>query len=341
MESSMIKKAHKVKVLMILAIVVTLSLGVFLYQGNEVTVNIDGKVYEIVSYAKTVEDFIESEGLPIEEGAFISVALDTQLRDSKEIDIKNPKIYTIDIGGKLAEVSSIHDKVEDILKDAGVKLGDKDYTYPKSSSKVGIGSTIEVYKVAEVFEVEESIIPFEKLVEKNNRLEIGTTNIAQAGKDGLKRSHIKREYINGVLSSSVVLKDEIVTEPIPEITEKGSKDFIVTSRGNTRYRKAMEMTATAYDLSFQSTGKRPGDRYYGITASGTRVRPGVVAVDPRVIPLGTKLYVQSLDSTKDYGFAIAEDKGGAIKGNKIDLFFESSNDVYNFGRRKVKVYILE
>ncbi len=101
------------------------------------------------------------------------------------------------------------------------------------------------------------------------------------------------------------------------------------------------MTATAYDLSFQSTGKRPGDRYYGITASGTKARPGVVAVDPRVIPLGTRLYVQSLDGTKDYGFAIAEDKGGAIKGNKIDLFFETANEVRRFGRRKVKVYILK
>ena len=67
----------------------------------------------------------------------------------------------------------------------------------------------------------------------------------------------------------------------------------------------------------------------------------IVAVDPKVIPLGTKLYIQSLDGTKDYGFAIAEDTGGAIKGNKIDLFFESSEQVYKFGRRKVKVYILK
>ncbi|HCO18721.1 MAG TPA: hypothetical protein DIT39_03815, partial [Tissierellales bacterium] len=97
----------------------------------------------------------------------------------------------------------------------------------------------------------------------------------------------------------------------------------------------------AYDLSYTSTGKRPGDRYYGITATGTRARPGTVAVDPRVIPLGTKLYIQSLDGTKDYGFAIAEDVGGAIKGEKIDLFFNSATDVRYFGRRDVKVYILD
>ena len=101
------------------------------------------------------------------------------------------------------------------------------------------------------------------------------------------------------------------------------------------------MNATAYDLSFASTGKRPGDRGWGITASGTRARPGVVAVDPKVIPLGTTLYIQSLDGSKDYGFAIAEDKGGAIKGNRIDLFYDSNSEAMNFGRRQVKVYILK
>ena len=340
MESSMIKKARKFRALMILAISVTISLGVFLYQGNEVTLDLDGKIIEKVSYAKTVEDFIESESIPIRDGAYISVPLDAKLRDNKEITIKNPKHYIIDEGGMLADITSTHTNVGDVLKDIGVRLEGEDYTYPELSSEVQPNSTIELYRVREVEDVEDTIIPFEKHVEKNNKLDVGVTQIVQEGKDGLKRSYIKKKYINNVLTASVILKDEIITEPIPQITQKGSKDFIVTSRGNTRYRNAMVMTATAYDLSFESTGKNQGDRYYGLTASGTKVRPGVVAVDPRIIPLGTRLYVQSLDKTKDYGFAIAEDTGGAIKGKKIDLFFESSNDVYNFGRRKVKVYIL-
>ena len=95
------------------------------------------------------------------------------------------------------------------------------------------------------------------------------------------------------------------------------------------------MVASAYDLSYESTGKRPGDKYFGITASGTKARPGVVAVDPSVIPLGTRLYVEG------YGFAVAEDTGGAIKGNRIDLFYENRKQALNYGMRKVKVYILK
>ena len=141
--------------------------------------------------------------------------------------------------------------------------------------------------------------------------------------------------------SSREIIDEGVKEAVPEIVERGTRNVKTSSRGSFRYSKVMTMTATAYDLSYESTGKRPGDRWYGITASGTKVRPGVVAVDPNVIPLGTKLYVESLDGTPDYGFCVAEDTGGAIKGNKIDLFFETAEEVRRFGRRKVRVYILD
>jgi 3D (Asp-Asp-Asp) domain-containing protein len=106
-----------------------------------------------------------------------------------------------------------------------------------------------------------------------------------------------------------------------------SKRTYLTSRGG--YVNFITMRATAYTAS-----------KYARTASGERVSLGVVAVDPRVIPLGTKLYVQSLDGSIDYGYAIASDTGGAIKNNKIDLFFNTNSDCYKFGVRNVRVYIL-
>ena len=89
------------------------------------------------------------------------------------------------------------------------------------------------------------------------------------------------------------------------------------------------MKATAYD---PSAGSR--------TASGTRARVGAVAVDPSLIALGSKLYIESTDSWPSYGYAVAEDTGGAIKGNRIDLFFNSNATANKFGRRTVKVYVL-
>ena len=102
------------------------------------------------------------------------------------------------------------------------------------------------------------------------------------------------------------------------------------------------MVATAYEAGFQSTGKRPGDKGYGITASGARAKRGTVAVDPRVIPLGTKLYIKSVTpGMPDYGFAIAQDTGGAIKGMRVDLFMDTVWECMQFGRRPVMVYILK
>ncbi|GKT13853.1 DUF348 domain-containing protein, partial [Aduncisulcus paluster] len=91
------------------------------------------------------------------------------------------------------------------------------------------------------------------------------------------------------------------------------------------------MRSTAYDLSFESCGKYPDHPQYGITYSGTKARPGVVAVDPRVVKLGSKLYVESMDRSADYGFAKAEDTGSAIKGNRIDLFIENRSQALRYG----------
>ena len=76
----------------------------------------------------------------------------------------------------------------------------------------------------------------------------------------------------------------------------------------------------------------PGNGKY--TATGSRLRKGLVSVDPKLIPLGTRLYIEG------YGYAVADDVGGAIKGHRIDLAFDSRAEALQFGRQSVKVYIL-
>jgi 3D (Asp-Asp-Asp) domain-containing protein len=179
-----------------------------------------------------------------------------------------------------------------------------------------------------------------KVVQNENQYE-GYEKLIQVGSDGMKKSVYQEVYVDGELISKNLEEEIVYKEPVDEIIEIGTKKHLVTSRGGFRYSDELVLTATAYDLSYESTGKNPGDPEYGITASGTKAQPGTVAVDPRVIPLGTELYIASTDGSPDYGFATAEDTGGAIKGNIIDLFMEDGEDCYDFGRRTVKVYILE
>lgn len=341
MEESSFKKANHFKVLTVLAITASLSLGAYMYSAKEVTLSIDDDKKEIISYADTVEKLLDKEGVLLEKGSYINVPLDTKLEDKMNIIIKTPKTYTIALDEKEKEVKSVHTKVRDILKELNVELGELDYTNPKLGDRVSPGDKIEITRVEEVVEEIEVLIPHESIVNKSDRLDVGMINTIQEGKDGLKNVKTTKRFENGKLVSENITEEKIIKEPVPKIVEKGTKDYLISSRGKTRYKKAITMVATAYDNSYESTGKRPGDRYYGLTASGTKARVGAVAVDPRVIPLGTKLYVESLDGTKDYGFCVAEDTGGAIKNNKIDLFFNTASEVRNFGRRKVKVYILD
>jgi 3D (Asp-Asp-Asp) domain-containing protein len=108
-----------------------------------------------------------------------------------------------------------------------------------------------------------------------------------------------------------------------------------TSRGTIpRYKKVLDIKATAYAPGHEDNGK-----WGNLTHIGTQVRPGIIAVDPRVIPLRSRVYIEYANGTGVY--ATAEDTGGAIKGNRIDIAFNTRTEAKTFGIQNVKVYILE
>lgn len=341
MENYSLDKIGKFKIIIILSLIASLSLGVYMYQVKTVEVQIDDEIMEVKSYSDTVENFLSKEEIVLEEGAYINQKLDATIEDNMQIIIKNPKDYSISVGEDSFNVVSVFDNVSDVLNELDIILGEKDYTEPGLDSKLVNGDSIKLFKYKEDIEKEEIQIDFERIVQKNNKLDKGISNVIQEGSKGKKVKETKKVYLNNELVEEVVLKEEVLVEPVDQIVEKGTKERVKTSRGNTSFKHSVVMTATAYDLSYESNGKRPGDKYYGLTASGTKIRHGAVAVDPNVIPLGTKLYIESMDSWPDYGFATAEDTGGAIKGNKIDLFIANRSEMFRFGRRKVKVYILD
>ncbi len=341
MENNKISNISKLQILLVLALAVLLTLGFMMTKGTSIILHLDESVEEIETSARTVEEFLEEQKLVLDKKGYINVSLDRALNDNLHIILKQPKTYTISLADAEWEVRSIYSTVESILTDSGVNFTAKDYSSPDFKTQISDGEKITLSRVHEERKVVEEKIPFEKIVKKNPKLEIGNSNTVQEGVEGVKQIESIDRYVNGEFVKNEIVEERIISKPVSQIVEKGTRDRIRTSRGDTNYRKSMVMNATAYDLSFASCGKRPGDRGYGITASGTQARPGAVAVDPKVIPLGTKLYIESLDDTPDYGFATAEDTGGAIKGKKIDLFFHSGTDVKNFGRRNVKVYILK
>lgn len=220
--------------------------------------------------------------------------------------------------------------VEATLKEAGVKVGPLDRVTPSAKERLRDGMRIVVVQVSEAIEAVKMPIAFETRRTFTASLRPGLVRIATPGANGEKSVRYLVRYEDGKSVKRSLLGSEVTKQPVAQIVSVGSRGRYV-SRGEFRSRKIVRMLATGYDPGPRSCG-RSAD---GCTASGLRAGYGVVAVDTRVIPMGTKLYVVG------YGHAIAGDRGRAIKGNRIDLGFDSYREAMRFGRRSVVVHILE
>jgi len=171
-------------------------------------------------------------------------------------------------------------------------------------------------------------IPYPTLRKSSSELRSGTSKTVRAGINGEKQL-VYRVTLNGENEvKRELISSKVVKKPVPEILAIGQRGFLA-SRGYFSGRKSIHMIATGYSGSAAENGGRSGR-----TATGLKIGHGVVAVDPRFIPLGTRLYIDG------YGYAVAADTGGAIRGNRIDLGHDTRSAANRVGRRKVVVHIV-
>ena len=316
-------------ILIVLALVSVLTMGFSTALGNDVELNINGKTKTVFTYEKTVGDFLKKEGIVLKNKDLVSPSLDKVIDKDMKIVISSPKSYHIKDGDKtlIAEASGY--TVADVLDNLDIKLNKLDRVSLPLDEIAKEGMEIKIDRVV-VENLENKIeIPFETESRENKDMFEGEKKVITKGEVGQKIESLKNTYVNGLLETTEVLKSEITKDPVKEVVEVGTKKGTVAPNGKDA-KRVIVMQATAYDPTAGSK-----------TAMGTRARVGAVAVDPKVIPLGSKLYIESMDGFASYGYATAEDTGGAIKGNRIDLFYNSNAEANRFGRRNVKVYVLD
>lgn len=219
--------------------------------------------------------------------------------------------------------------LEDVLRNAGVELGENDRAEARITTGDGKIPEIEVIRVRTRMVTEEEPIPYPVKKIQDSRLEAGKTRLCAAGREGVLLEKFEITTENGVVVEKKALGSEVLREPVPRVIACGTKPpervRKVASRGGSPEgaRRVLQMVATAYTHTGQPT------------ASGVMPYVGGVAVDPGVIPLGTRLYVEG------YGPARAVDTGGLIKGNRVDVFLETAEECYAWGKRTVNVYIMD
>lgn len=316
-----------------------------------VIVDEDASEKKVITFKRYVEEVLEEEGIALGTYDDMNVEGTEKLRDGMKIEIYRAYPVTITAKGESQTLIATRRTVGAVLDELGYKYKDTDRITPGIDEKVSDFDEITLVSIEEkVVEIEEEI-PYESKERENKALASGKNKLVQKGVPGTKTVSYKILYEDGVEVSRETLSEEVTVQPIAQIREVGPKKTaasytiasvgtVQTSRnGSLAYSKVLTLTATAYDAS--SCGKSPSHPAYGITATGRRAGYGVVAVDPNVIPLGSRLYIESSDGSYVYGTAVAADTGGKIKGNRIDLCFDTNAEALRFGRKNVKVYVLK
>ena len=233
---------------------------------------------------------------------------------------------------KATEVLTAGKTVGDVLREQGVTLKPQDVVVPPLTAAVTEGMEIELGLVDRQVKVEKKKIPFATRTDYTDNLNVGEIIDIEQGKDGLEERETETFSLNGEEAFEKVLKSTVLVPAKNAKVLEGTalKQKLYPLKKRARVWETITLPATAYYPGPEDTWPYTA----GYTASGLKAGYGVVAVDPRFIRMKTPIYVEG------YGYAIAADKGGAIKGNKIDLCFDTYEEAVRFGRKNVKVYLL-
>lgn len=295
------------------------------------------KTQELTTRQDSVSGFLEENDVQIGEYDKVSMLMDDDLYSGARLVIRKGRKFTLNIDGNIEIITTTKKTIREAFEEAGVSVNEIDRVEPGLDAEITEDMNVSVFRVQNKQITVDSEIPFPSREEPDPTLEKGKTRIKVKGTNGLKRTTYNIQTENGIETKREVVSETIVKNPVTQVVAvgtkaKAAKKTVTTNSGKSiSYSKKLTVTATAYTASSGSK-----------TASGKVAQYGVIAVDPKVIPLGTKLYVESTDDGKSwkYGYCVAGDTGGAIKGNKIDLYYNSEKECLQFGRRSAIVYVL-
>lgn len=235
------------------------------------------------------------------------------------------------LGGEKIDLTTDTITVEEILKKQEITLDETNTVNYPLYTVVYDGMDIIIDSVTYEEYEKTSVIPYESTLIGTPTIPYGTKSFVSKGKEGTLTTKYRKTFVNGVFKGEEAISETVTVKPTNEVAYVGCGGSFVGKDGRTyKYSYYIDVVATCY-------GKADGSGNF--TATGKPVKEGYIAVDPTVIPYGTKCYVTG--SYADLGVCYAEDTGGAIKGNRIDVYKEGTlQDLLQFGRRNMRVYIL-
>ncbi|WP_248931041.1 3D domain-containing protein [Paenibacillus hamazuiensis] len=315
---------------------------------KRVTVVVNGQESVVQTRQWELSRLLDEQNIQVGEHDRISVPLTASLKNGDRIVIDHTKPVQLTADGETKTVYTTGQTVESALKDLNISVGELDKVIPAADTALADNAAIQVVRVKKETEDFTETIPYEVVKKNDAQLLKGKEQTVQEGQEGVVLKTKEKVYEDGKLVSEEIVKEEVQSESVNKVVAVGTKNPVialsasspnmdeVTKSGVTfGYKQIVKnMTLTAYTAS--AGGKSANHPQYGLTSTGTRVTEGrTIAVDPKVIPLGWWVYIEGL------GFRRAEDIGSAVKGNIIDVYFDSADYATKFGtKRGYTVYII-
>ena len=291
-------------------------------------------VDEVQTPETTVQGALATAGVELRTGDLVYPGLSAPIRAGQHIYLKRATEVQLRSDGQEHTRYTFVGTVDQLLKEAGVRLLGPDRVEPSGEATVAEGMRITVVRVKEERAVLDIPLPYITEYVADNTLEFGEQKLLQAGAAGLLQRQVHVMYENNNVVERTVEKEWVERAPQPAEVHYGTKIVLrtaSTAEGVIEYWQKMRVWATYYTPA--SSGKSAGHVSYGITRLGLEAKKGVISVDPSVIPFYTQLYVPG------YGVGVAADTGGAIRGNVIDLAFGDDEEI-NWTTGWIDIYFL-
>lgn len=338
-----------------ISIAMTFMFLVLLYGTTEknVSVVVNGQETVVTTKQWVLQRLLDEQAITVGPHDEISASLRAPIKNGDVIEINYAMPINVIADGKSSKVYTTEKTVQAAIEDLNISIRSQDEIEPPLTAELEANDTIKIVRVETTVTSQEKTVPFSIVKKEDKSLDKGTEKIVQTGQVGVVIEQVEQRYEDGVLVSEAVVKETVKTETVDQVVALGTakaKSTITTlansssstesiSVGDYTFKAAevlKNVTLTAYTAGPESTGKDVGDKGYGLTASGTKVEEGrTIAVDTSVIPMGWWVYIEGV------GLRRAEDKGGAIKGKKIDVYFDDVDVATKFGRKKgVTVYVI-
>lgn len=302
-------------------------------KANTITINNCGEEQTISLAKGTVEEALNRTGITLAENQSVTPSLNTVITGDMNIYVYNSKNIKLTTNGTEMTVKAPEGTVENALNILGYEITDDDILNVDKNAQIEDDMKITLKKVTYVDEKSTKKISYKTVEKDSDDIMTGESEVSQKGVDGEKEVTKRCKYIDGKYDSTKVIDEKVTKEPVDKIVLNGTKRGTTTdtSGAPVSYSYMVSGSGTAYTAA-------PG----ALTATGVPVYEGGVAVNPAIIPYGSKLYIEAADGSHVYGYATAIDTGGALMDGSaiVDLFYFSYDDCVSFGRRDVNVYVL-